>query len=90
MIYGIDKENARTAVRKAVYHGQLVKPKACEECNTTRYIFLSAHHPDYNYPLDVVWLCTLCHKHEHMRLAKQNKLALDNIYNYAVVVAKAL
>ena len=34
----------------------------CEKPNAV------AHHPDYDLPLDVVWLCPSHHRQEHLRL----------------------
>ncbi len=42
-----------------VKKGNIVKPARCEECNKKHK--LTAHHEDYNKPLDVEWLCYECH-----------------------------
>jgi helix-turn-helix resolvase-like protein len=58
--YNPKQENAHYQVKKAVRDGTLVRPGACSECgDTTRRI--EAHHPSYDAPLDVIWLCTPCH-----------------------------
>jgi len=59
------KASARAAVLRAVKAGTLIKT-ACEKCNATE---TEAHHPDYNRPLYVVWLCIPCHQAEHNRTA---------------------
>ena len=51
------KHSARYKARK------LVRPKKCSRCKKIKA--LHAHHPDYNKPLDVVWLCSYCHGLEH-------------------------
>lgn len=32
-----------------------------------------AHHPDYEQPFSVIWLCRGCHAKEHSRLLKEVK-----------------
>ena len=62
------KEEARAAVREAMRSGALVKPDACSSCGRVasgRY--LQAHHHDYSRPLEVRWLCSMCHSAEHRK-----------------------
>jgi hypothetical protein len=54
---------AHVIVRGAMKRGDLVKPHAYESCGSTGA--LEAHHDDYTKPLDVRWLCDLCHKEWH-------------------------
>lgn len=57
------KDKSKRRARKIVnYHlekGNLVKPKECERCNSQKNI--QAHHDDYTAPLNIKWLCSLCH-----------------------------
>jgi len=55
----VDKRKAEWAVSNAIRDGKIVKSQECSQCGATGDI--EAHHPDYNKPLDVVWLCTACH-----------------------------
>ena len=56
------KTKARSAVRRAVKSGGLVR-KPCEVCGTTEKV--EAHHEDYSKPLDVRWLCFAHHRMNH-------------------------
>ena len=54
---------ARLCVRLALNAGVLTRPDHCSGCgcpDTERRI--DAHHADYGRPLDVIWLCTRCHR----------------------------
>jgi len=53
---------ARRMVRNAVGSGRLAKPLHCEHCGReTPRAELHGHHEDYSRPLDVRWLCRVCH-----------------------------
>jgi hypothetical protein len=49
--------------------GALVRPKACSICGSKGKI--RGHHEDYEYPLHVIWVCTMCHSKIHNRRPKQ-------------------
>ena len=55
------KKIARAMARIAVTRGQLVR-KPCEFCGDTNSVI---HHEDYSKPLEVMWLCTPCHRAHH-------------------------
>lgn len=62
---GHPKERAaQVAVGHAIRDGRLFKWPVCAvpECDSTRPV---AHHPDYDQPLSVVWLCQAHHKQAH-------------------------
>lgn len=54
------KRAAHIIVGNAIKSGRLV-PWPCEVCGKKA----QAHHPSYEYPLVVVWLCPLHHKAAH-------------------------
>lgn len=58
-----EKWRARSAVSRAVKAGRLERPDHCSECGAE--CKPTAHHADYEKPLEVVWLCRLCHEAKH-------------------------
>lgn len=60
-----EKSIAHRAVRAAVLSGRLTRGP-CEECGESE---THAHHDDYSKPLDVRWLCKVCHRNVHGRVA---------------------
>ena len=59
---------AHTDVHVALKNGSLVRPQECSEC--TKPCTPEAHHEDYEKPLDVTWLCRLCHEARHHQKEK--------------------
>lgn len=62
----------REKLAGAVRNGRITKPDTCTQCHQQlpkRQI--QAHHVDYTKPLEVLWLCGLCH-------GKQHRLELEN------------
>ena len=54
---------AREAVKRAVKNGRLQRPTQCTKCHQTKRLY--AHHPNYQQPLKVQWLCNPCHRLIH-------------------------
>lgn len=54
---------AQRLLRYAVKIGKTIKPKSCHNCKQEKR--LSAHHNNYSKPLEVLWLCSSCHKLIH-------------------------
>ena len=54
------KRAAHHALRNALRRGE-VQPQPCEICGAPAH----GHHPDYDAPLVVKWLCPRHHKAEH-------------------------
>lgn len=54
------KPQAKEKARQAYKNGLIQKPLFCEKCHEKKP--LDKHHPDYNKPLEVMWLCRSCHK----------------------------
>lgn len=61
---GTDKVRARDALRYAVRSGRIAKPSSCQDCGRSDLV-IHGHHHDYAKPLEVVWVCRLCHSRLH-------------------------
>jgi hypothetical protein len=61
--------SARNQVNAAIRRGELHRPSECSQCGRCSKVY--GHHPDYQRPLDVIWLCASCHRNEHIRLASE-------------------
>lgn len=57
------RTNANRAVEAALKAGAIKNPGVCYGCGCEAGEHrIEAHHHDYSKPLDVVWLCTPCHR----------------------------
>lgn len=62
-----EKRAAHIILNNAVRNGLIKKPNYCSKCGKKEVSRrIHAHHHDYTKPVDVTWLCTQCHKDEHM------------------------
>lgn len=59
------KYKARYTVRNAIVSGKIIKPKICSVCGSNSKI--EAHHNDYRKPLEIIWLCKICHIKEDQK-----------------------
>ena len=59
------KYECHLAVSNALRRGDLQK-QPCIRCGSNEFIV--GHHEDYSKPLDVWWLCEVCHKQRHREL----------------------
>ena len=58
------KQIAQSRLNQGISKGE-VERQPCEYCGSTRNVV--GHHPDYDKPLDVIWLCQKHHTLEHRR-----------------------
>ena len=56
------------ALLKAVRTGDIVRPDHCTRCMIN--CSPQAHHDDYSKPLEVMFLCPICHAHRHLELGR--------------------
>jgi len=55
-----EKMKARYILDNAVRSGKIKKPSVCSQCGSA--LRVEAHHPNYAFPLKVIWLCRRCHR----------------------------
>lgn len=70
-VYNPGVNHAREILRTAVRYGKIEKPKECQKCG--RAGLLHGHHEDYNKPLEVIWLCSICHGKRHRKLSEEGE-----------------
>ena len=52
-------------ITRLIHQGKIKRPSICSQCSVTGKI--ETHHPNYNKPLKIVWLCRSCHQSLHKR-----------------------
>jgi ribosomal protein S27AE len=57
-------------VGNAIRDGKL-KVQPCERCGYG--VGVCGHHEDYSRPLEVVWLCGLCHGRRHREINEERR-----------------
>jgi hypothetical protein len=61
------KCKAHGLLNKAVLRGEIIKLDKCEWCDNP-HEHIHGHHEDYEKPLEVIWLCPICHHNRHEEL----------------------
>ncbi len=66
-VHFFNRAYARLQLQKAVKKGKLLKPSECSGCGRGPLASkeLHGHHPDYDKPLEVEWVCRECHAIKH-------------------------
>ncbi len=64
--YNPFKIKARKILQAAVRVNFILRPNTCSKCGIE--CKPDGHHDDYSKPLEVRWLCKICHNHEHKKL----------------------
>lgn len=74
-------------------HSELVKGTIKQEpCIVCGDIKSEAHHDDYDRPLDVVWLCKICHKARHREInggkspSTKNTILPNQVYIETIII----
>lgn len=77
-------DKAQNILEEAIERGIIIRKDVCETCGETG-IFkdgrtkVQAHHPDYNKPLEVMWLCQKCHHEWHKNNKAKGKEVLREL-----------
>jgi len=58
------EDNTRKAVERALKRGDMIR----QPCAICGLLSTEAHHPDYDKPLDVIWLCRVHHAGLHRKM----------------------
>ncbi len=58
-----ERQRARAKLYRAIRKRKIIRPKACSQCGAC--CKPHGHHADYSKPLEVQWLCALCHNKAH-------------------------
>lgn len=66
------KRKAQWTVGNAVKRGLVANGASCERCGATE--LLHAHHEDYTKPLEINWLCRVCHGKRHKEINHERRL----------------
>lgn len=59
------RKSIRAKVLCQIELGKMIRPTECSKCGSN--IKIQQHHKDYSKPLDVIWLCNICHGLEHRK-----------------------
>ncbi len=75
----IKKRQARIAIKSGVKKG-LIQPQPCKTCGSNK---VEAHHPDYDKPTEIEWLCREHHNAIHAQeKGKERKKGTGKFTNY--------
>jgi len=67
-------ERAGRLIRRAVEIRKIIKPKLCENCQSS--IRLEAHHPngyEGEHAFEIEWLCRSCHESKHLKYKRRKE-----------------
>ena len=82
-----EKVLAHSMVKDHVDRGNIIKPSKCPICNSGEHR-IEAHHADYSKPLEIVWMCQICHLAIHQRINEEKRL-LDRVERLNETASKA-
>lgn len=66
----------RNALTRAVKSGKIQRPDTCSDCGKGS-CQIQGHHEDYSKPLDVIWLCRVCHGRLHRKVVMDGLVPLS-------------
>lgn len=82
------KSYCHSAVQDSLKNGKIKRPKKCQNCS--KIVFVEAHHPNYEHPLEIEWLCSKCHglNQKVLTLIKRLNHCLSLYENYDLFINK--
>lgn len=72
-----EKINAQRKVRRAIKSGKLIRSHFCQICK--KEAKTHGHHEDYSKPLEVIWMCSVCHLYHHQKYRMHAERLNDKI-----------
>jgi len=73
---GKKKVQANNKLKYEVRQGRILRPDKCQKCG--KACKPDGHHWDYDLPLDVIWLCKMCHNALHRAQGLKAKANPEN------------
>lgn len=84
------KRIAHDTITKLKERGELLVPLSCSICGDTTGGGPIAHHPSYDKPLDIQWLCRSCHQKIHNKLSPPKPKTITEKYRLHLRILKWL
>jgi len=75
------KRLASTLLNRVIKEGKIVRPDECSSCG--KKCKPDGHHPDYDKPLKVIWVCKLCHAAIHRLIIENLLKAAEGLFPWA-------
>jgi len=76
-------------VNRAVKNGTISQKENCEFCGEKKDNLIK-HHFNYDYPLDITWLCRKCHGEVHKNIIIINDKTKKKIENKDDIIKKII
>lgn len=70
------KQDAYNFIGNLIKSNRIIRPNYCSNCESS--CFPEAHHPNYNKPNEVIWLCRSCHRKLHHDNKVKGELIIYN------------
>ena len=65
------QRKANGIISRHLKNGEIARPEFCSKCPNKKHI--QAHHPNYDLPDYIIWLCRKCHIKAHEEDAKEDR-----------------
>ena len=75
----LEAVKAGSKLRYTIKQGHIIKPDHCVQCH--RKAGVTGHHQNYTKPLEVLWLCSSCHRKLHLCLENKQRTSSNPYAN---------